>query len=165
MSTRACPAAALYKPKQQACVSTDLTPLHPSRKTSKKPKQQKQEHARPASLTATPASSLPDTSHHHTTMFSAGGKEGKDGHATSAGAAAGSTGGGDAVNSSSSSSSSSSSISTNAPTQPVRFRVARQRQPNLGMGDATHRGHHYSKEEQAKLASFQSIRYVCWPLC
>jgi len=158
MSTRTCPAAALYKPKQQAYVPTDPTPVHPSQKTGKGPKQQKQEHAHPASLTAIPASSLPDTSQNRTTMFSAGGKEGKDGHATSVGAAAGPTGGGDAA-------SSSSSSTTNAPTQPVRFRVARQRQPNLGMGDATHRGHHYSKEEQAKLASFQSIRYFCWPLC
>ena len=83
-------------------------------------------------------------------MFSAGDSKDKDGHALPA--AAGFTGGGDAA-------SSNSSSSSNAPTHPVRFRVARQRQPHLGVGDATHRGHHYSKEEQAKLASFQSIRY------
>lgn len=81
-------------------------------------------------------------------MFSAGGKDDKDSHAPPA-AAVGPTGEGDAA----------SNNSTNASTQPLRFRVARQRQSNLGAGDATHRGHHYSQEEQAKLASFQSIRY------
>lgn len=45
---------------------------------------------------------------------------------------------------------------------PVRFRLHKNKQPKVGVGDATHRSHHYSPEEQAKLASFQSISY--WPL-
>jgi hypothetical protein len=43
---------------------------------------------------------------------------------------------------------------------PVRFRLHKERKPNVGVGMAMHRGHHYSPEEQAKLASFQSISYL-----
>lgn len=38
---------------------------------------------------------------------------------------------------------------------PVRFRVHRERKPNVGLGFATHRGHHYTPEEQQRLASYQ----------
>lgn len=42
----------------------------------------------------------------------------------------------------------------------VRFRLHQERKPNVGLGEATHRGHHYTAEEQAKLATFQSISYL-----
>lgn len=41
---------------------------------------------------------------------------------------------------------------------PVRFRLAEKKRKHHG--DGTHRAHHYSPEEQEKLASFQSISYL-----
>lgn len=42
---------------------------------------------------------------------------------------------------------------------PVRFRF-KEKKAHVGVADAAHRAHHYSPEEQSKLASFQSISYL-----
>ncbi len=54
---------------------------------------------------------------------------------------------------------SSSTTGTSSKGPAVRFRIHKEKKPNMGV-DGVHRGHHYSREEQAKLSAFQSISYL-----
>lgn len=45
------------------------------------------------------------------------------------------------------------------PRPPVAFRLKREKRPDTSI-EGVHRAHHYSPEEQKKLASFQSISYL-----